>query len=145
MIHSLDDLISLTLNAIEGHSEIRHQVVRSGPREPIPLWVRQLIYRRDGYACQLCGKRLFGQRMELDHVLPWSAGGPDLAYNLRTTCQPCNQGRSNYRDSSPTYLPVVYECLNCSRDPYRRPGIETTTAFCGECRDIGPAYTDEVR
>lgn len=145
MIHSLDELLTSTLDAMVGHENVRHEVVRSGPREPIPRWVRSLIYRRDGYSCQLCGDRLFGKRMELDHVLPWSAGGPDLAYNLRTACQPCNQGRSNYRDDRRTYMPVINECLNCQRERYRRPGVGTTIAFCGGCKDLGPAFVDEVR
>lgn len=56
-------------------------------REPISLELRTSIYKRDGWACLHCG----GTRdLTLDHIWPWSKGGPDTAENLQTLCRSCN-------------------------------------------------------
>lgn len=56
-------------------------------RAPIPDSVRATVLRRDGYACQSCGCR---DDLTLDHIYPWSLGGPDTVENLQTLCRSCN-------------------------------------------------------
>lgn len=67
---------------------------------------RERIYRRDGYACWYCGRRLlplttsaFGSHatktdrtliQTLDHLDPRVRGGYDLDSNLVTACRACN-------------------------------------------------------
>ena len=35
------------------------------------------------------------QKMEVDHIRPWSMGGSDAIYNLQPMCKPCNRSKSN--------------------------------------------------
>lgn len=102
----------------------RWPVVRSGEREPIPWLLRASIYARDGESCKVCG--CYGAStgvLELDHCIPWSAGGPDDSDNLRTLCSPCNQRRSNYIDEAhvTNLLPTTYWCIDCWTYETQRP------------------------
>ena len=127
----------------QAHDGERYKVTRSGPREPIPYWVRRLIVARDGRRCQLCGDRL--TRYELDHVIPWSAGGSDHSSNLRATCVRCNQARSNFKVADDrTYLPVMQDCLRCQGERYKR-NVQIVPCFCGNHGGTGYAYADETR
>lgn len=49
--------------------------------------LRAAVYERDGRACLHCGAT---ERLSLDHIHPWSLGGPDTLENLQTLCRPCN-------------------------------------------------------
>lgn len=49
---------------------------------------RKSIYRRDGYACALCGR---ADGLQIHHVVHRSQGGPDEPWNLITLCPMCHQ------------------------------------------------------
>lgn len=51
---------------------------------------REAVFERDGHACVRCGST---DRLEIDHILPQSLGGPHILENLRTLCKSCNAGR----------------------------------------------------
>lgn len=55
------------------------------------------IFQRDNFTCQYCGKTREEDKvkLELDHIMPISAGGTDDFHNLTTSCRDCNQGKSN--------------------------------------------------
>lgn len=59
-----------------------------GPNyRPLPSNWESLIKQvkaRDNYRCVLCGSR---KQLEIDHVVPRSAGGTDQISNLRTLCK----------------------------------------------------------
>jgi hypothetical protein len=58
--------------------------------------LRWAILHRDNYACRYCGTT--GGRgvvLHVDHVLPRSRGGKDIASNLVTACENCNSGKSD--------------------------------------------------
>lgn len=141
----------------------RYPVVRTGERPEIPWDVRRAVYRRDGWRCKFCGNTWTDTQLELDHILPWSAGGSDHSQNLRTLCQRCNGERSNYKlnGDGGRVLPVTWWCLDChgpydpeDRDrPYivRPPAVRPappriepherlTFAYCATC-DIN-GYTE---
>jgi hypothetical protein len=63
------------------------RIHRHEHRNKIPDSVRQAVFDRDGYACLLCGAT---DDLTLDHIRPWSLGGPDTVRNLRVLCRPCN-------------------------------------------------------
>lgn len=74
------------------------------------------IYRRDGFACTVCGWRptigadhdpgyaIYAMRdgkmcgLQIDHVLPRSRGGSNHTRNLRTLCTRCNCSKSGRTD-----------------------------------------------
>lgn len=53
----------------------------------IPLHTRIAVLRRDRHVCRYCGARA----TEVDHVEPWSRGGPTVSFNLVAACQRCNR------------------------------------------------------
>lgn len=55
---------------------------------------RASVYARDGHRCLVCGTT---QRLSLDHIVPWSAGGSDKPDNLRTLCVICNSRKGARR------------------------------------------------
>ena len=56
-------------------------------RPPIPAHVRAAVLERDGHVCLHCGTT---ENLSMDHVIPWSLGGPDTEDNLQTLCRSCN-------------------------------------------------------
>ena len=48
---------------------------------------RQKIYRRDGWACALCGDR---RGIQVHHLYKRSLGGTDSPHNLITLCTYCH-------------------------------------------------------
>ena len=57
-------------------------------RVPIPRDLREAVYARDGHVCLHCGAT---EPLSIDHVIPWSKGGPDTFENFQTLCRPCNR------------------------------------------------------
>jgi 5-methylcytosine-specific restriction endonuclease McrA len=65
-------------------------------------WIRPekrlAIYIRDGFSCAYCGRDLRNaapEEVNLDHLLPRSAGGGNEATNLITACRSCNCSRQD--------------------------------------------------
>lgn len=65
---------------------------RQERRKPIPGALRFAVYSRDGFACVFCSSTV---DLTLDHIRPWSHGGPDTLNNLQTLCRPCNSSKGN--------------------------------------------------
>jgi len=66
---------------------------RSGRSIPNPIVLR--VVRRDNSTCQICGKHLRDEEIELDHRIPLSKGGSSEEANLRVTCRKCNRRKSD--------------------------------------------------
>lgn len=129
----------------------RWGVRRNGDRGPIEFPLRLAIGRRDEFTCQRCHVYT-GTTFQLDHIIPWSAGGSDEATNLRVLCPPCNQERSNYDDSAQLKQPVTWWCVDCWTKPPRipRPRMSSNhdlnvdrfvqdgllVAYCAYCRHL---------
>lgn len=65
-------------------------------------WIRPekrlAIYIRDGFSCAYCGRDLKDaepHELNLDHLLPRSAGGKNGETNLITSCKSCNCSRQD--------------------------------------------------
>lgn len=59
-------------------------------RPHIPAEIRRAVMERDDYRCVFCGST---DDLSLDHIYPYSLGGPDTEDNLRVLCQPCNRSK----------------------------------------------------
>jgi hypothetical protein len=117
---------------------VRAEVTRVGQRDPIPRWIRSLVHKRDQWTCAWCGAAPFAadperraERLNVDHIVPWSAGGSDHTDNLRTLCDACNRFRSNYASDMHTEkpLPIVRLCDMCRRGPWTA-SCEPFRAYC---------------
>ena len=58
-----------------------------GPR------LRFIVFKRDNFTCQYCGKKPPSVELHCDHVAPRSNGGEDTQENLITACDECNLGK----------------------------------------------------
>lgn len=107
-------------------------------REPLPRLVRTAVLIRDQFTCRWChitAHRGESLALEVDHIVPWSAGGADHPVNLRTLCGPCNQKRSNRTtDLDRRALPIGSGCWTCFYPDIRT--IPTVRGYCLNCRDF---------
>ncbi len=63
----------------------------------IPKELRERVERQSRYRCGYCLTQevVVGTSMELDHIFPYSLGGPTTEDNLWLTCSFCNLHKSN--------------------------------------------------
>lgn len=78
--------------ACEPFSETR-ELRRTGRSIPNATLLR--VVRRDNSTCQICGRHLKDEEIELDHLIPLSRGGSSEESNLRVTCVKCNRRKSD--------------------------------------------------
>jgi 5-methylcytosine-specific restriction endonuclease McrA len=102
--------------------------------------LRNEIFERNGYTCQLCGagardpdpfnpsRKL---RLHIDHIVPKSQGGTDDKENLRVLCSACNQGRSNIQTPSEDAMNLLARIRRQSR-AVQREVYEKLKAFFGD-------------
>lgn len=136
--------------ALAADTAERWPLIRFGERERIPSIVRRLVFERDGGCCFNCGIPLTIRTAQLDHIMPWSAGGPDTSDNLRILCQPCNEDRSNFRSGldGQYRVPVTTYCSGCSCYPDGEPAAvlpgHMIPAYCGTCGAVSPTCPGSV-
>lgn len=99
-------------------------------RTSLSARARFTILERDRFQCRYCGRGPDAVQLEVDHVVPISAGGTNDPSNLVTACKPCNRGKSALRgvmhpDSAQRLRDVEEEIANGSAaaewiycDPY---------------------------
>jgi hypothetical protein len=66
-------------------------------RDP-SLRMRFVVMQRDQFKCVACGRSPAthaGIALHLDHIIPFSKGGPTNFENLRTLCASCNLGKGD--------------------------------------------------
>ena len=91
--------------------------VRRDPaeRQPLNRWTRSVVLHRDRHHCAWCGSGYSDDFLEIDHLIPWSAGGSNATDNLRTLCRGCNQARSNRRADYAAARPLLI-VTSCPRE-----------------------------
>src|SRR5690606_25344247 len=55
---------------------------------------KQITYDKQKGICPSCKKEFPIEKMEADHIVPWSKGGGTVADNCRMLCLPCNRSKS---------------------------------------------------
>jgi len=61
-------------------------------RQPIPQDILDKVWNRDGGKCVKCGSQ---EKIEFDHIIPFSKGGSNTYRNLQILCEKCNRQKSN--------------------------------------------------
>lgn len=54
--------------------------------------VKDLVWNRDNGKCRECGSN---ERLEFDHIIPFSKGGSNTYRNIQLLCEPCNRTKSD--------------------------------------------------
>lgn len=62
-------------------------------REPLSKKLRFEVFKRDGFACQYCGRKAPEVILHCDHIKPVADGGGNDILNLATSCIDCNSGK----------------------------------------------------
>lgn len=118
----------------------RYPVLRTKEDRRLPESRRFLVLRRDQFRCVFCG---CSGPLEVDHIIPWSAGGSDDMDNLRTLCRGCNQDRSNFKvpADEARRLPNGHECVYC--DPQLVGEPDLTPIYCVQCNKKAPGIPND--
>lgn len=61
----------------------------------IPTFRRSVVFARDEWMCQFCGKHCSVREATIDHVKPQSRGGPTSWRNCVTACRTCNRRKDD--------------------------------------------------
>jgi len=62
-------------------------------RKAISKGIRFDVFKRDGFACQYCGRTPPDVILEIDHIQPVAKGGDNDIMNLVSACVACNRGK----------------------------------------------------
>ena len=52
-------------------------------------------YEEQHHKCAICGKTFPIEKIQGDHIIPWSEGGKTVYDNLQMLCTSCNIAKSN--------------------------------------------------
>lgn len=78
------------------------------------------VFKRDGFQCAYCGRKPPAVTLEVDHILPLSAGGPDTLDNKITACFDCNRGKGKIPLSqSPASIAEKMQSVREREEQYR--------------------------
>ena len=68
--------------------------------------LRKSLFERDDWRCRYCGDIVTTETVTLDHIIPVSRGGTNVAENLATCCMMCNSIKSGrtYEEAAPQIL-----------------------------------------
>ena len=61
----------------------------------ISMITQRRVSRRDNYVCQICHNPIPDEKINFDHIIPWSKGGSSDESNIRLLCERCNKARGN--------------------------------------------------
>lgn len=86
---SLIDL-EIQERGIEIDVEVAAQTAEERTRPNIPVSVQREVWRRDQGRCVKCGSQ---ERLEFDHIVPFSMGGSSTARNFQLLCETCNRSK----------------------------------------------------
>lgn len=86
------------------------------PRISLSKRLRFEILKRDSFKCQYCGSAAPDVLLQVDHVKPVAEGGTDDIWNLITSCQPCNSGKSDKQLSDTAAISKVKKQLDELQD-----------------------------
>jgi CRISPR/Cas system Type II protein with McrA/HNH and RuvC-like nuclease domain len=90
---------------------------------------RFMIFARDNFTCIYCGKSSVRDHAELhvDHIMPRSQGGKDIAGNLVTSCVRCNVEKGEIILSEELQAEILAEVQRRNADSGISPKLNIRT------------------
>ena len=90
----------------------------------IPKTTKKIVFSRDGGVCQCCGS---SEKIEYDHITPFSCGGSNEVSNIQLLCLKCNRSKSNS-----CYCKVHEKNIgtNCCNGEVNKYNTSSTAAQC---------------
>ena len=92
----------------------KHPKLRGGKSYRQHTSYKRAILERDGYQCQLCGRRLGEggvQQLDVAHIIPFRQGGVSTPDNMQVVCHSCNcllrDRQENVREAPATWRDAV--------------------------------------
>ncbi len=76
----------------KAREELKQKEKKEKRNRVIPKHVQREVWRRDRGRCVECGSK---ERLEFDHIIPFSKGGSNTARNIQLLCEKCNKKKSN--------------------------------------------------
>ena len=55
--------------------------------------IKNKVYRRQKCKCAICGEYYPIEKMDADHIIPWSKGGSTIEENCQMLCKSCNRSK----------------------------------------------------
>lgn len=111
-------------------------------RHAIRNSVRFEVFKRDSFTCQYCGIKAPDVVLEIDHIIPVSAGGNNEILNLVTACRVCNSGKSDKRLSESS---VVEKARRQAEDMQeRRHQLEMIAEWHSSLLDIDTEAVEKL-
>lgn len=79
------------------------------------------VLKRARGRCELCGVSMRVKALQVDHIRPYSKGGPTVLENLQALCYTCNAQKQNKDDTDFRDWPKLYdvrdkECVFCNQE-----------------------------
>lgn len=65
--------------------------VRVNIKPTVSRFKKKILFNRDGWSCQYCGKKLILNNMTIDHIIPKCKGGKTTWRNCVVCCKSCNK------------------------------------------------------
>lgn len=96
---SWEDEVLLTRFGEDNRRLLKPAVLRltHGNARParIPSFRRSVVFARDEWRCQFCGRHCSVREASIDHVKPQSRGGATTWRNCVTACKTCNRKKDD--------------------------------------------------
>lgn len=73
------------------------------------------VLKRDNHSCRYCGGTAPDVVITIDHVVPVTLGGQDLAENLVAACRDCNAGKSSVPPDAAAVADVAEDAVRWRR------------------------------
>ena len=92
------------------------------------------VLKRARGRCELCGVSMKVKALQVDHIRPYSKGGPTVLENLQALCYTCNAQKQNKDDTDFRDWPKLYnvrdkDCIFCRKESSARIKNSLAMAF----------------
>ncbi len=91
-IYSTFDETKNFIYSLYNEKPIMYNTSKKGRRETIPQNVKDKVWQRDNGTCVKCGSK---EKLEFDHIIPFSKGGSSTYRNIQLLCESCNRKKYN--------------------------------------------------